>query len=199
MSVFRAPAHTGPFALGTFTSGQSDDAARPFAGLVVHDWVRELRELRGLSGWGPAGPTVLDLLQDWDTSLGHLRELASGRDGVWHPLADLRVLAPLSARAGAAERRQLPPARRRPGRRRAVERARRTPAEARADAERMMDERIARGRPVRLPRLDPRDLRPVRRRGVARTRRAARLGTRARRRHRQDGQPRPEGRRAPST
>ncbi|HKT05088.1 MAG TPA: fumarylacetoacetate hydrolase family protein [Rugosimonospora sp.] len=125
------PAHVGPFALGTFAA----PVGRPFAGLVTGEVVREL----------PG--TVLDLLADWDAALPRLGELATRVGGTRWRLDDLRVLPPLAPgqvlQSGANYRQHVVDLV-------AAERHSvhgRTTAEARADAEAMMDERIARGTP----------------------------------------------------
>ncbi|MCH5671881.1 fumarylacetoacetate hydrolase family protein [Streptomyces gilvus] len=127
------PPHAGPFALGTFRS-----SAGAFPGLVTGARVRDLSD---------RAASVRDLIDDWDTWLPRLHDLARSPDGTWHDLTGLRVHPPLEPgqilQSGAnyrkhvvdlvaAEKESMHGA---------------TPAEARADAERMMDERISNGEP----------------------------------------------------
>ncbi|MFC4504359.1 MULTISPECIES: fumarylacetoacetate hydrolase family protein [Streptomyces] len=127
------PTHAGPFALGTFRAGRA-----PFPGLVTGARVRDLSDLV---------PSVRALVEDWDSRLPRLTALAARTDGTWHDLPDLDVLAPIEPgqilQSGAnyrkhvvdlvaAEKESLHGA---------------TPEDARADAERMMDERIRSGVP----------------------------------------------------
>jgi 2-keto-4-pentenoate hydratase/2-oxohepta-3-ene-1,7-dioic acid hydratase in catechol pathway len=128
-----APAHAGPFALGTF----ADPDGNEFAGLVVGERVRALHDLRD---------GVLELLRDWDAALARLADLTTGA-GTWWPLADLVTRPPLRPgqvlQSGANYKRhvvELVAAERH-------EAHGRTEQEARADAEAMMDERMANGVP----------------------------------------------------
>ncbi|WP_053749663.1 fumarylacetoacetate hydrolase family protein [Streptomyces sp. MMG1533] len=127
------PTHAGPFALGTFGS-----AAGPFPGLVTGSRVRDLSD---------AVTSVRALLDDWDTWLPRLHELAAAADGTWHDLAGLRVLAPVEPgqilQSGANYRKHVVDLV--AAEKESVHGA--TPEEARADAERMMDERIRNGVP----------------------------------------------------
>lgn len=133
------PALAGPFALGTFAG--PEPGARRFAGLLVGDRVRDL------SGLGAAPPTVLDLVRDWSSSMRLFAELAGDPRGAWRPVAELTVCAPLAPgqilQSGANYRQHVVDLV-------AAERHSvhgRTTEEARADAEQMMDERIAAGVP----------------------------------------------------
>ncbi|EDY55413.1 MULTISPECIES: fumarylacetoacetate hydrolase family protein [Streptomyces] len=125
--------HTGPFALGVFRN-----SAGAFPGLVSGARVRDLSDLV---------PSVRALVEDWDNWLPRLDELARSADGPWHPLTALHVLPPIEPgqilQSGAnyrkhvvdlvaAEKESMHGA---------------TPEEARADAEKMMDERIRSGVP----------------------------------------------------
>lgn len=131
------PTHAGPFALGTFSSG-SGARSGAFPGLVTGARVRDLSDLV---------PSVRALFEDWDAWLPRLHDVASAAGGAWHDLAGLRVLAPLEPgqilQSGANYRRHVVDLV-------ATEQASvhgATPEEARADAERMMDERIRDGAP----------------------------------------------------
>jgi 2-keto-4-pentenoate hydratase/2-oxohepta-3-ene-1,7-dioic acid hydratase in catechol pathway len=128
------PAHAGPFALGTFSVG----GARPFAGLVTG------RRVRDLSG---TAPSVRALVEDWDASLTLLAALAGDPAGTWHDLGELRIHAPLEPgqilQSGANYRRHVVDLV--AAERESVHGA--TPEEARADAEKMMDERARNGVP----------------------------------------------------
>ncbi|RPE37837.1 2-keto-4-pentenoate hydratase/2-oxohepta-3-ene-1,7-dioic acid hydratase in catechol pathway [Streptomyces sp. Ag109_O5-1] len=128
-----SPSHAGPFALGTFHGG-----AAAFPGLVAGPRVRDLSDQAG---------SVRELFEDWDTWLPRLHELAASADGTWHDLADLRVLTPIEPgqilQSGANYRKHVVDIV-------ASEKASvhgATPEEARADAEKMMDERIRNGVP----------------------------------------------------
>ncbi|MCI3279315.1 fumarylacetoacetate hydrolase family protein [Streptomyces cylindrosporus] len=127
------PTHAGPFALGTFSSGT--DA---FPGLVTGARVRDLSD---------QVPSVRALFDDWDTRLPRLHELAASADGTWHELAGLRVLAPVEPgqilQSGANYRKHVVDLV--AAEKESVHGA--TPEEARADAEKMMDERIRSGVP----------------------------------------------------
>ncbi|MGW0876483.1 fumarylacetoacetate hydrolase family protein [Streptomyces sp. NPDC002740] len=139
------PTHAGPFALGTFrTAAASDDPPPgPFPGLVTGARVRDLSDLV---------PSVRALVEDWDTWLPRLAELAEpaaggGADGAWHDLAGLRILAPIEPgqilQSGANYRKHVVDLV--AAEKESVHGA--TPQEARADAEKMMDERIRGGVP----------------------------------------------------
>ncbi|WP_316767121.1 fumarylacetoacetate hydrolase family protein [Streptomyces sasae] len=128
-----SPSHAGPFALGTFHGG-----AAAFPGLVAGPRVRDLSDQAG---------SVRELFEDWDAWLPRLHELAASADGTWHDLADLRVLTPIEPgqilQSGANYRKHVVDIV-------ASEKASvhgATPEEARADAEKMMDERIRNGVP----------------------------------------------------
>ncbi|MDC2954852.1 fumarylacetoacetate hydrolase family protein [Streptomyces gilvifuscus] len=125
--------HAGPFALGTFASGSG-----AFPGLVTGARVRDLSD---------QVPSVRALLDAWDTWLPRLHDLAGSADGTWHDLADLRVLAPLEPgqilQSGANYRKHVVDLV--AAEKESVHGA--TPEEARADAERMMDERARDGVP----------------------------------------------------
>jgi 2-keto-4-pentenoate hydratase/2-oxohepta-3-ene-1,7-dioic acid hydratase in catechol pathway len=82
------PTHAGPFALGTFASG--DGPAHP--GLVVGDQVLDLRTVGSLGGFEPS---VGGLLERWDEAFPLLREAAEDGAGDRRPLAELRTLAPV--------------------------------------------------------------------------------------------------------
>jgi hypothetical protein len=129
------PTHAGPFALGTFGAG----AGAPFPGLVTERQVRDLSDV---------APGVRALLEDWDASLVRLTALARNPGGTWYDLADLRVLAPIESgqilQSGANYRRHVVDLV--VAERESVHGA--TPEEARADAERMMDERARNGVPT---------------------------------------------------
>ncbi|MGW1026360.1 fumarylacetoacetate hydrolase family protein [Streptomyces sp. NPDC002577] len=127
------PSHAGPFALGTFSS-----ASGAFPGLVTGARVRDLSGLV---------PSVRALVEDWDAWLPRLAELAESADGPWHDLADLCVLAPIEPgqilQSGANYRKHVVDIV--AAEKESVHGA--TPEEARADAEKMMDERIRSGVP----------------------------------------------------
>ncbi|MFI1566449.1 fumarylacetoacetate hydrolase family protein [Streptomyces sp. NPDC020490] len=123
----------GPFALGTFRS-----SAGAFPGLVTGARVRDLSDLV---------PSVRALVEDWDARLPRLGELARSADGAWHDLAALHVLPPLELgqilQSGANYRKHVVDLV--AAEKESVHGA--TPEEARADAEKMMDERIRGGVP----------------------------------------------------
>lgn len=125
--------HAGPFALGTF-AGDSD----AFPGLVTGARVRDLSDLV---------PSVRALVEDWDTWLPRLHELSRSADGTWHGLAALRVLTPIEPglilQSGANYRKHVVDLV--AADKESVHGA--TPEEARADAEKMMDERSRNGVP----------------------------------------------------
>lgn len=127
------PTHAGAFALGTF-----HNASGVFPGLVTGARVRDLSGLV---------PSVRALVEDWDAWLPRLHDLAGARDGVWHDLAGLRVLTPLEPgqilQSGANYRKHVVDLV--AAEKESVHGA--TPEEARADAEKMMDERIRGGVP----------------------------------------------------
>jgi 2-keto-4-pentenoate hydratase/2-oxohepta-3-ene-1,7-dioic acid hydratase in catechol pathway len=142
-----------PFALGTFSA--RSDGARRFPGLLVArgEAAGRVRDLTDLE------PGAEDLFSDWDATFARLDELASAADGAssqdsssqdgdrWYDLADLRTHAPLRPGAilqsGANYRRHVVDLV--AAERESVHGA--TPEEARADAERMMDERARSGVP----------------------------------------------------
>ncbi|MEU9404507.1 fumarylacetoacetate hydrolase family protein [Streptomyces sp. NPDC048281] len=128
-----SPSHAGPFALGTFSDG-----AAAFPGLVAGTRVRDLSGLVA---------SVRALVEDWDTWLPRLHELAATTDGDWRDLADLRVLTPIEPgqilQSGANYRKHVVDLV--AAEKESVHGA--TPEEARADAEKMMDERIRGGVP----------------------------------------------------
>ncbi|MFF4116474.1 fumarylacetoacetate hydrolase family protein [Streptomyces sp. NPDC001714] len=128
-----SPSHAGPFALGTFSDG-----AAAFPGLVAGTRVRDLSALVA---------SVRALVEDWDTWLPRLHELAAATDGAWHDLADLRVLTPIEPgqilQSGANYRKHVVDLV--AAEKESVHGA--TAEEARADAEKMMDERIRDGVP----------------------------------------------------
>ncbi|MEU9339635.1 fumarylacetoacetate hydrolase family protein [Streptomyces sp. NPDC048278] len=128
-----SPSHAGPFALGTFSDG-----AAAFPGLVAGTRVRDLTGLVA---------SVRALVEDWDTWLPRLHELAATTDGDWRDLADLRVLTPIEPgqilQSGANYRKHVVDLV--AAEKESVHGA--TPEEARADAEKMMDERIRGGVP----------------------------------------------------
>ncbi|MEU5341563.1 fumarylacetoacetate hydrolase family protein [Streptomyces sp. NPDC020766] len=145
----RIPLHAGPFALGTFQAHGSS----PFPGLVVGPRVRDLSDV---------APTVRAVVEDWAALLPRLADLAEegedthGRDedqevgqsqAGWFALAELRVLAPLEPgqilQSGANYRKHVVDLV--AAETQSVHGA--TPEEARADAERMMEERIRTGVP----------------------------------------------------
>jgi 2-keto-4-pentenoate hydratase/2-oxohepta-3-ene-1,7-dioic acid hydratase in catechol pathway len=131
------PDHAGPFALGTFSTA-TVDGGRPFAGLVTGHRVRELSD---------TAPHVRALVEDWDASLARLAALAQDPGGAWHDLGSLRIHAPLEPgqilQSGANYRRHVVDLV--AAERESVHGA--TPQEARADAEKMMDERARGGVP----------------------------------------------------
>ncbi|MEU6375731.1 fumarylacetoacetate hydrolase family protein [Streptomyces sp. NPDC046909] len=124
------PTHAGPFALGTFRHDSG-----PFPGLVTGTRVRDLSD---------QVPSVRALVEAWDHWLPRLGTL---RDGTWHDLAGLEVLAPVEPgqilQSGANYRKHVVDLV--AAEKESVHGA--TPEEARADAERMMDERIRGGVP----------------------------------------------------
>jgi 2-keto-4-pentenoate hydratase/2-oxohepta-3-ene-1,7-dioic acid hydratase in catechol pathway len=128
------PTHAGPFALGTFGAG----AGAPFPGLVTGRQVRDLSDV---------APGIRTLVEDWDASLVRLRALAEDPGGSWYDLADLRIHAPLEPgqilQSGANYRRHVVDLV--AAERESVHGA--TREEARADAEKMMDERARNGVP----------------------------------------------------
>ncbi|MEU1510971.1 fumarylacetoacetate hydrolase family protein [Streptomyces sp. NPDC005811] len=128
-----SPSLAGPFALGTFRGG-----AAAFPGLVTGARVRDLSDLV---------TSVRALVEDWDTWLPRLHELADDPAGTRHDLADLSVLAPIEPgqilQSGANYRKHVVDLV--AAEKESVHGA--TPGEARADAERMMDERIRGGVP----------------------------------------------------
>ncbi|MEU9022934.1 fumarylacetoacetate hydrolase family protein [Actinomadura sp. NPDC048394] len=91
-----AHAHpSGPFAVGTFSSG---DGPR-FAGLVRDGRVLDLRTVPDLPG---GGATTRGLLERWDDALPLLHAAAESGDGdgdgTWTPLDGLAVHAPVEPR-----------------------------------------------------------------------------------------------------
>jgi 2-keto-4-pentenoate hydratase/2-oxohepta-3-ene-1,7-dioic acid hydratase in catechol pathway len=139
MPLFPAPGHFGDFALGAFAA-----EGRPFAGLVVGERVLDLTALDGLGRL-----TVDDLLADWDSAFVRLRSLAASASGPWIPLAELRALPPVRPRqvlqSGANYRKHVVDIVL--SERRADPSDTRTEDEARAWAEKMMDDRAAHGTP----------------------------------------------------
>ena len=127
------PSHAGPFALGTFSVG-----AGAFPGLVTGARVRDLTDQVA---------SVRALIDDWDTWLPRLHDLAGSAEGVRHDLADLRTLTPIEPgqilQSGANYRKHVVDLV--AAEKESVHGA--TPEEARADAEQMMDERIRNGVP----------------------------------------------------
>ncbi|MEU6350825.1 fumarylacetoacetate hydrolase family protein [Streptomyces sp. NPDC047072] len=123
----------GPFALGTFSRG-----ADAFPGLVTGTRVRDLSDRVA---------SVRAVVEDWDAWLPRLHELSVSVDGIWHDLADLRVLIPFEPgqilQSGANYRKHVVDLV--AAEKESVHGA--TPEEARADAELMMDERIRSGVP----------------------------------------------------
>jgi 2,4-diketo-3-deoxy-L-fuconate hydrolase len=89
------------FALGTF----SHDGDPPFAGLVVDALVVDLRDHLG------PDVTMLGLLEEWDTSVGRLAQIAAAGATSGIALGALRPHAPVASRqvlcAGANYRRHL--------------------------------------------------------------------------------------------
>ncbi|MFC8435770.1 fumarylacetoacetate hydrolase family protein [Streptomyces sp. NPDC057253] len=138
------PTHAGPFALGTFTADEAPGAftahetVGAFPGLVAGARVRDLSDLV---------PTVRALVERWDAWLPRLHELARSTGGDWHELAGLRVLPPLEPgqilQSGANYRKHVVDLV--AAEKESVHGA--TPEEARADAEKMMDERVRNGVP----------------------------------------------------
>ncbi|GLY88830.1 fumarylacetoacetate hydrolase family protein [Actinoallomurus iriomotensis] len=82
----------GPFAVGTFSSG---DGPR-FAGLVKDGRVLDLRTVPGL--WAPGDRTTRALLERWDDVLPLLHAAAGTDDGERLPLDGLAVHAPVEPR-----------------------------------------------------------------------------------------------------
>ncbi|NEC91405.1 fumarylacetoacetate hydrolase family protein [Streptomyces sp. SID12501] len=127
------PTHSGPFALGTYRSGSG-----AFPGLVTGARVRDLSD---------QVPSVRAIVEDWDAWLPRLHDLARAADGPWHDLAALRVLAPIEPgqilQSGANYRKHVVDLV--AAEKESVHGA--TPEEARADAEKMMDERARDGVP----------------------------------------------------
>jgi 2-keto-4-pentenoate hydratase/2-oxohepta-3-ene-1,7-dioic acid hydratase in catechol pathway len=78
----------GRFALGTFTTADGD----VFPGLVIGDSVLDIRARFG------AETTTLALLEDWESTLQTLVELAHEHDGGGHTLASLRPRPPVMPR-----------------------------------------------------------------------------------------------------
>ncbi|WP_433170896.1 fumarylacetoacetate hydrolase family protein [Actinoallomurus sp. CA-150999] len=133
------PRHAGPYALGTFAANGAGGAApASFPGLVTGRRVHDLSDVAA---------RTRDLFEDWDASQAHLTALAGDPGGTWHDLADLRILAPIEPgqilQSGANYRRHVVDLV--AAERESVHGA--TPEEARADAERMMDERARSGVP----------------------------------------------------
>jgi 2-keto-4-pentenoate hydratase/2-oxohepta-3-ene-1,7-dioic acid hydratase in catechol pathway len=126
------PSHAGPFALGTFGAG----AGAPFPGLVTGRRVRDVSALAA---------SVRALLDDWPAVLPALAELAAEPGP--HDLAGLHVYPPVEPgqilQSGANYRRHVVDLV--AAEKRSVHGA--TPETARADAERMMAERVAHGEP----------------------------------------------------
>lgn len=124
------PSHAGPFALGTFRHDSG-----PFPGVVTGTRVRDLSDQVS---------SVRVLVEAWDDWLPRLAAL---RDGTWHDLADLEVLAPVEPgqilQSGANYRKHVVDLV--AAEKESVHGA--TPEEARADAEKMMDERTRTGLP----------------------------------------------------
>ncbi|WP_405884926.1 fumarylacetoacetate hydrolase family protein [Streptomyces sp. NBC_01136] len=131
----RLPTHAGPFALGTFATAASGGG---FPGLVVGPRVRDLSDLV---------PSVRAVIEDWDALFPRLADLAQEVSDGWHALADLRALAPIEPgqvlQSGANYRKHVVDLV--AAEKESVHGA--TPEEARADAEKMMDERIRSGVP----------------------------------------------------
>ncbi|MGW0712675.1 fumarylacetoacetate hydrolase family protein [Streptomyces sp. NPDC002643] len=131
------PTHAGPFALGTFAAA---DRPGPFPGLVVGPRVRDLSDL---------APSTRAVVEEWDALFPRLTELAGVQrgDDHWYDLVALRVLAPIEPgqilQSGANYRKHVVDLV--AAEKESVHGA--TPEEARADAERMMDERIRNGVP----------------------------------------------------
>jgi 2,4-didehydro-3-deoxy-L-rhamnonate hydrolase len=76
------------FGLGTFSEGDGE----PFPGLVIDDAVLDLRPSLA------PGTTTLDMLEDWDPSLGILREIRRESPAGVRPLDDLRPHPPVASR-----------------------------------------------------------------------------------------------------
>ncbi|MBB2914242.1 2-keto-4-pentenoate hydratase/2-oxohepta-3-ene-1,7-dioic acid hydratase in catechol pathway [Streptosporangium becharense] len=89
------PPLAGPFALGTFSSGNGP----AFPGLVTGDRVLDLRTVPAL-GAPPddGGLTTRTLLERWDDALPLLHAAGGSADGRWLPSAGLRVHAPVEPR-----------------------------------------------------------------------------------------------------
>lgn len=149
-------AHDVPFKLGTFSAAGSP----PYAGLVLDESVVAVAPLLARLDIGGAPPATINaLLQDWDASFARLQALANrlAAAGLDHPrwadavapATSLRVLPPVSPpgqlfQSGANYRTHvidLMVAQR------IGARAGMTEQELRAEAERIMDERAARGTP----------------------------------------------------
>ncbi|MFI6512371.1 fumarylacetoacetate hydrolase family protein [Streptosporangium sp. NPDC050855] len=88
------PPSAGPFALGTFSTGDGP----AFPGLVAGDRVLDLRTVPGLHATGRDAPTVRALLERWDAVLPLLHAAAASSRDEWSPLAGLRVHAPVEPR-----------------------------------------------------------------------------------------------------
>lgn len=88
------PSFAGPFAVGTFSTGNGP----AFPGLVTDDRVLDLRTIPELRAPGGGEPTTRTLLERWDAVLPLLHDAAASARGEWLPLADLRVHAPLEPR-----------------------------------------------------------------------------------------------------
>jgi len=129
----RLPSHAGPFALGTF-----GDGSRVFPGLVVGHLVRDLSDL---------APSVRAVIEDWDDLFPRLTELSQEVSSTWYDLVGLRILAPIEPgqilQSGANYRKHVVDLV--AAEKESVHGA--TPEEARADAAKMMDERIRSGVP----------------------------------------------------
>ncbi|MEU2623346.1 fumarylacetoacetate hydrolase family protein [Streptomyces sp. NPDC007157] len=136
-----SPFSAGPFPAGSFALGTFGDGAAAFPGLLAGARVRDLSGLVA---------SVRALVEDWDTWLPRLHELADDADhadGTWRDLAELRVLTPIEPgqilQSGANYRKHVVDLV--AAEKESVHGA--TPREARADAETMMDERIRDGVP----------------------------------------------------
>lgn len=81
---------SGPFALGTFSAGET----AAFPGLVVP----EGRVLDLTVALDEPGLTTRSVLERWETALPHLSELARETGRAWLPLDGLRVDAPVEPR-----------------------------------------------------------------------------------------------------
>ncbi|GAA3019172.1 fumarylacetoacetate hydrolase family protein [Streptosporangium longisporum] len=88
------PSLAGPFAVGTFSTGNGP----PFPGLIAGDRVLDLRTVPGLHAPGDGEPTTRTLLERWDAVLPLLHTAAASAREEWLPLADLRVHAPVEPR-----------------------------------------------------------------------------------------------------